>query len=193
MFASAPMIKTWSGNGGAFTPTLDSYSRKFRFGSSIPIGVVDGTVYAWSETLGRYVAQSDATPFPLAKLARKIANQRSGASTANIKLCFDGDSHTAGVGCGSGGGSYNLNNAAPYTHSAIVGRLLAAQGFNVYSDAWFGAKGTGIALNAYDPRFALTGTWMRDRSSARLSGPGVRDRHRRRNNGVHAKRSMGHL
>lgn len=141
------------------TPTFGSYAELSARGSSVPVGVVDGVVYGWSETLGRYVAQSDATPFPLAKLARKIANQRSGASTANIKLCFDGDSHTAGVGCGSGGGSYNLNNAAPYTHSAIVGRLLAAQGFSVYSDAWFGAKGTGIALNAYDPRFALTGTW----------------------------------
>ena len=40
---------------GGETPTFGSYADLSALGSSIPIGVVDGTVYAWSETLGRHV------------------------------------------------------------------------------------------------------------------------------------------
>ena len=155
--------------GAALYPTLSSLPPTNQ-GSPISVG---GVVYGWSDALGRYVAQSPITQFPLSKFSRKVANLRSGASAANIKLCFDGDSHTAGVGCGSGGGSYNLNNAASYTPSAIIGRLLAAQGFNVYADSWFGAKGTGIPLSDYDPRFAFTGTWTARQIVGASLGSGV--------------------
>lgn len=90
MFASAPMIKTWSGNGGAFTPTFVSYDALSARGSSVPVGVVNGVVYGWSSALGQHVAQRPAIlPWPergVVAMFGTSTTMRGANTTAGVSL-----------------------------------------------------------------------------------------------------------
>lgn len=109
--------------------------------------------------------------FDLPRFRRGIADVRSGAKA--LRLGFDGDSHTAGVGVGSGGGAYNLQNARPYTISALTGKILKDAGINVCTDSWFGGKGLDVTLPQYDSRIVLTGTWTKRQTGGSSLGSGV--------------------
>lgn len=104
---------------------------------------------------------------------KKLADVASGAGEFVIGVV--GDSHNLAVGGGSGG-TYLLNNAARFAPSFIAGRQIAGRyGVPVTDDGWWGWRGMNglVALNAFDPRWTLTGTWVATSSANESFGYGA--------------------
>ncbi len=106
-------------------------------------------------------------------LRRKFADVASGAGECVIGVI--GDSHNLAVGGGSGG-TYLLNDAARFAPAFIAGRKVAGKyGVPVSDDGWWGWRGMSglVTLNAFDPRWVLTGTWGNTSSSNESLGYGA--------------------
>jgi len=104
---------------------------------------------------------------------KKLADVASGVGDFVIGVV--GDSHNLAAGGGSGG-TYLLNDAARFAPSFIAGRQIAGRyGVPVSDDGWWGWRGMNglVALNAFDPRWTLTGTWGATSSSNESFGYGA--------------------
>lgn len=104
---------------------------------------------------------------------KKLADVASGAGEFVIGVV--GDSHNLAVGGGSGG-TYRLNDASRFAPAFIAGRQIAGKyGVPVSDDGWWGWRGISglVSLNAFDPRWALTGTWGATSSANESLGYGA--------------------
>ena len=130
-----------------------------------------GNTIASNPILGNVRPKSMVYDLPV--LRRKLADVGSGASEAIIGII--GDSHNAGVGSGDSG-TYLLGNSFNFTPSAIMGRKLAAAfGLPVNEDGFWGWRGvySNVALNVWDPRWAITGTWVATSAASESLGGGA--------------------
>ena len=128
-----------------------------------------GSVYttsAGSVVLSDYPTIAGNLVFDTPNLRNAIFDTIGGVSSCT--MLFDGDSHTAGVGCGLGGSVNNLSGAEPYIISSIVEKLLKSNGVPAINNSIFGTKGIDVALSAYDPRIKQTGTWVQGAHSGLL-------------------------